>query len=116
MLRSEAEPANAPLGSDGAGTVAAMGNGVERINPGDRVYAFGLVNPKGGFYAEYAAIKADDVSPIPGKLVLQTASARASERHLEQKKSFAAKGSIIAIPGRLTGLKVNKGSFRRKGE
>ena len=73
LLRSEAEPANAPLGSDGAGTVAAMGNGVERINPGDRVYAFGLVNPKGGFYAEYAAIKADDVSPIPGKLVLQTA-------------------------------------------
>ena len=58
------------LGSDGAGTVAAMGNGVERINPGDRVYAFGLVNPKGGFYAEYAAIKADDVSRIPGKLVL----------------------------------------------
>src|SRR6476659_10937421 len=49
------------LGSDGAGTVAAVGNGVERINPGERVYAFGLVNPKGGFYAEYAAIKADDV-------------------------------------------------------
>ena len=62
------------LGSDGAGTVAAVGNGVERINPGERVYAFGLVNPKGGFYAEYAAIKAD-VSRIPGKLTTQQAGA-----------------------------------------
>ena len=63
------------IGSDGAGTVAAVGNGVERINPGDRVYAFGLVNPKGGFYAEYAAIKADDVSRIPSKLTTQQAGA-----------------------------------------
>src|SRR5258705_12652462 len=63
------------IGSDGAGTVAAVGNGVERINPGDRVYAFGLVNPKGGFYSEYAAVKADDVSRIPGKLTTQQAGA-----------------------------------------
>ena len=63
------------LGSDGAGTVAAVGNRVKRINPGDRVYAFGLVNPKGGFYAEYAAVKADDVSRIPGKLTTQQAGA-----------------------------------------
>ena len=48
---------------------------VSRVNPGDRVYAFGLVNPKGGFYAAYAAIKADDVSRIPGKLTTQQAGA-----------------------------------------
>jgi NADPH:quinone reductase-like Zn-dependent oxidoreductase len=36
---------------------------VKGLKPGDRVYAFGLLNPKGGFYAEYAAVKADDVSP-----------------------------------------------------
>jgi NADPH:quinone reductase-like Zn-dependent oxidoreductase len=43
--------------------VAAAGDRVKGLKPGDRVYAFGLLNPKGGFYAEYAAVKADDVSP-----------------------------------------------------
>jgi NADPH:quinone reductase len=63
------------LGSDGAGTVAAVGDRVKGLKLGDRVYAFGLVNPKGGFYAEYAAVKADDVSRIPGKLTSQEAGA-----------------------------------------
>ena len=63
------------LGSDGAGTIAAVGDGVKDLKPGDRVYAFSLVNPKGGFYAEYAAVKADDVSRIPGKLTTQQAGA-----------------------------------------
>ena len=63
------------LGSDGAGTVAAVGEDVKGLKPGDRVYAFSLVNPKGGFYAEYAAIKADDVSRIPGKLTSKEAGA-----------------------------------------
>ena len=63
------------LGSDGSGTVAAVGERVKGFKPGDRVYAFGLVNPKGGFYAEYAAVKADDVSPIPGKMTTEQAGA-----------------------------------------
>src|SRR5687767_5668727 len=53
------------LGSDGAGTVAAVGERVTRFKEGDRAYAFGLMNPKGGFYAQYAAVKADAASPIP---------------------------------------------------
>jgi NADPH2:quinone reductase len=63
------------LGSDGAGTIAAVGDGVKGLKPGDRVYAFGLVNPKGGFYAEYVAVKAADVSRIPGELTTQQAGA-----------------------------------------
>lgn len=63
------------LGSDGAGTVAAVGERVRGFNTGDRVYAFGLANPKGGFYAQYAAVKADDVSHIPGKLSTEQAGA-----------------------------------------
>ena len=63
------------LGSDGAGTVEEVGDRVKGFTPGDRVYAFGLVNPKGGFYAEYAAVKAEEVSLIPGKLTTQQAGA-----------------------------------------
>ena len=63
------------IGSDGAGTVADVGDRVKGFTPGDRVYAFGLVNPKGGFYAEYAAVKAEEVSRIPGKLTSKEAGA-----------------------------------------
>ena len=63
------------LGSDGAGTLTAVGDRVKELKPGDRVYAFGFLNPKGGFYAEYAAVKAADVSRIPDELTIQHAAA-----------------------------------------
>src|SRR6185436_19420127 len=37
------------LGTDGAGTVAAVGENVKEFKEGDRVYAAALGNPKGGF-------------------------------------------------------------------
>jgi NADPH:quinone reductase-like Zn-dependent oxidoreductase len=61
------------LGTDGAGTVAAVGKSVDRFKKGDRVYGVALMNPKGGFYAEYAAVKADSVSPVPAKLTTEQA-------------------------------------------
>src|SRR5918996_2707258 len=36
------------LGTDGAGTVAAVGAQVSRFKEGDRVYAARVLNPKGG--------------------------------------------------------------------
>ena len=44
------------LGSDGAGTVEAVGDGVQSLKKGDRVYGIALMNPKGGFYAQYIEI------------------------------------------------------------
>src|SRR6266567_9470161 len=67
------------LGSDGAGTVAAVGEQVHHLKEGDRAYAFALVNPKGGFYAEYAAVKADNVSPIPKRLSVEQAGVMPSD-------------------------------------
>jgi NADPH:quinone reductase-like Zn-dependent oxidoreductase len=61
------------LGSDGAGTVAAVGERVRNFKEGDRAYALALANPKGGFYAEYAAVKAENASPIPRKLSVEQA-------------------------------------------
>lgn len=65
------------LGSDGAGTVAEVGKKVNGFKKGDRVYAFGFMNPKGGFYAEYAVINASNASPIPGRLTVEQAGALA---------------------------------------
>jgi NADPH:quinone reductase-like Zn-dependent oxidoreductase len=61
------------LGSDGAGTVVDVGEQVRNFKNGDRVYAIALANPKGGFYAEYAAVKANQASPIPGSLSVEQA-------------------------------------------
>ncbi len=62
------------LGSEGAGTVAAVGERVSGLAPGDRVYAIGFLNPRGGLYAEYVAIGADFVSPVPGMLTTEQAA------------------------------------------
>lgn len=62
------------LGTDGAGTIAAVGEDVDRFNEGDRVYAAELANPKGGFYAQYTAVRADNVSLIPGNLTMDQAA------------------------------------------
>ncbi len=61
------------LGSDGAGIVAAVGERVDRFKEGDRVYAISVLNPKGGFYAEYTAVKAKDASHVPDKLTTEQA-------------------------------------------
>lgn len=61
------------LGSEGAGVVAATGPRVRRFKVGDRVYASGFLNPKGGFNAEYAAVKTDVVAPIPKGMTTQAA-------------------------------------------
>jgi NADPH2:quinone reductase len=56
------------LGSDGSGVVADVGARVRRLKAGDRVYAYGYDNPKGGFYAEYVAVAARKVAPFPKTL------------------------------------------------
>jgi NADPH:quinone reductase-like Zn-dependent oxidoreductase len=56
------------LGTDGAGTVEAVGNEVHHLKRGDRVYGINLMSPKGGFYAEYTAIKASNAAKIPEAL------------------------------------------------
>src|SRR6478672_4699809 len=67
------------LGSDGAGTIAAVGEQVERFKEGDRVYAAALTNPKGGFYAEFTAVKADNVSHVPHKVTTEQAGVMPSD-------------------------------------
>ncbi|MGH6827967.1 MAG: NADP-dependent oxidoreductase [Rhizomicrobium sp.] len=52
------------LGTDGAGTVAAIGPGVQGFKVGDRVYGVVEGMPS-GFYAQYVTTPAENVAPIP---------------------------------------------------
>src|ERR1041384_1892257 len=67
------------LGTDGAGTVAAVGEQVKALKEGDRVYAAEIGKPKGGFYAEYAVVKAENASLIPSGLNMEQAAVLTSD-------------------------------------
>jgi NADPH2:quinone reductase len=65
--------ADAPIaiGSEGAGTVEAVGEGVTEVAPGDRV-AYAMAR---GSYAEYALVPAASLVKIPGHVDFKTAAA-----------------------------------------
>jgi NADPH2:quinone reductase len=52
-------------GSDGAGVVELLGEGVSAVKPGDRVYSAGTLT---GAYAEFAVALESQVHPLPAKL------------------------------------------------
>ncbi|GLW65453.1 quinone oxidoreductase [Actinomadura rubrobrunea] len=58
-------------GVEGAGTVAAVGEGVTGVAPGDRVAWQGVQ----GSYAQRAAVPADKVVPVPDDVSLEDAAA-----------------------------------------
>ena len=66
------------LGTDGAGTVAALGARVRGFRVGDQVYSYSWDNPDGGFYAEYVAVPAERVGHVPEGLGLEEAGAIAT--------------------------------------
>jgi NADPH2:quinone reductase len=59
------------LGQEGAGVVTAVGADVKLVKPGDRVAWSGLM----GSYADYAALAADRLVPIPSGVTDQQAAA-----------------------------------------
>ena len=63
------------LGTDGAGTIAAVGSRIRRFTVGEPVYSYSFANPKGGFYAEYVAVAAENAAPVPQNLDLEHAGA-----------------------------------------
>ncbi len=55
-------------GSDAAGVVESVGEGVRQFAPGDRVYVGGSVT---GTYAQFTVCESDQVHPLPGKVSFQ---------------------------------------------
>jgi NADPH:quinone reductase-like Zn-dependent oxidoreductase len=66
-------PRDPKLGIDAAGEVEAVGSGVTRYEPGDRVYA-DLIYDGGGAFAEFACAKEKAWHPIPTGVDFETAS------------------------------------------
>jgi len=60
------------LGSDGAGTVVALGSGVRGFKVGDEVYG-----ASDAFYAEYVAVRVENITHIPQGVDLTEAGALA---------------------------------------
>jgi NADPH:quinone reductase-like Zn-dependent oxidoreductase len=67
------KPRNRRLGTDVAGTVEAVGDGVARFRPGDRV--FGDLLPFGqGSFADFVAVPEKGLLPVPEGIDLDTAA------------------------------------------
>jgi NADPH:quinone reductase-like Zn-dependent oxidoreductase len=63
------------LGTDGSGTVVAVGSRVRRFAVGDQVYAYSFGNAKGGFHAEFVALAAENVAALPAGFDMLSAGA-----------------------------------------
>lgn len=85
-------PAHRTLGSDIAGRVAAVGDGVTRFSPGDEVYGDNLAL-MGGF-AEYSVAAESALAPKPAGLTFAEAST------LPQSGPIALQGTVGAAAGR----------------
>lgn len=73
LLFGLTQPRNPKMGSEFAGVVEAVGDGVTRFAPGDRVFG---MQPNGGASAEYIAVAADSaVAPMPEGLGFDEAAA-----------------------------------------
>lgn len=123
-MRSGAYAIKPPLpytpGSDGAGVVEAVGEGVDKVKKGDRVYVAKTVS---GAYAEYALTLESQVHPLPDKItyakgagiwvpygtayhaLYQLAKARAGETLLVHGASGGVGIASVQI-GRALGLEV----------
>jgi NADPH:quinone reductase-like Zn-dependent oxidoreductase len=99
-------PATRTLGSDLAGWVEDVGDGVTRFQPGDEVYGDNLAL-KGGF-AEYAVAAESALAPKPAGLTFAEAST------IPQAGAIALQGTVGAAAGRrvlINGGGGGSGSF-----
>jgi NADPH2:quinone reductase len=62
-------------GADFAGEVAAVGDGIDSVEPGDRVFGTGLQNDRQGTYAEYTVARRDRFAVLPESVSFEEGAA-----------------------------------------
>lgn len=92
-------------GSDGAGTVESVGQGVEGVKPGDRVYTAGSAT---GTYAEFTLCKASQVKRLPQALSFSQGACigvpYATAYRALFHKAKAAPGETVLVHGATGGV------------
>lgn len=94
-------------GKDAAGIVEAVGGGVVKFKPGDRVYTADSIT---GTYAEYALCFEDQVHPLPGNVTFEQGAGifvpyATSYRALFQKGQARA-GETVLVHGASGGVGI----------
>lgn len=65
-----------PIGIEAAGIVAQVGSVTTGYEPGDRIAFVSMMQPKGGVWAQYAAVRSDSIIlPIPEGMSFEQAAA-----------------------------------------
>jgi NADPH:quinone reductase len=94
-------------GSDGAGTVEAVGEGVTKVKPGDRVYTAKTLT---GAYAEYALTLESQVHPLPEKISYAQGAGvwvpYGTAYHALHHTAGARAGEIVLIHGASGGVGI----------
>jgi len=94
-------------GKDGAGTVEAVGEGVKKFKPGDRVYTAGSIS---GTYAEFSICNECHLGPLPGNVSFEEGAGvwtpyATSYRALFQKAACAG-GETVLVHGASGGVGI----------
>jgi len=94
-------------GSDGAGVVEAVGEGVTSVRTGDRVY---VANTLTGAYAEYALAMARQVRPLPAKITYAQGAGvwvpYGTAYHALHQRTQARAGEAVLIHGASGGVGI----------
>jgi NADPH2:quinone reductase len=103
------------IGSEAAGVIEQVGEGVTDLQPGDRV-AYTMIR---GTYAEYAAVPAMNIVKVPGAVPLETAAAvllQGATAHYLTHSTFALNDThtclVHAAAGGAGGLVVQMAKAR----
>lgn len=94
-------------GKDGAGTIEAVGEGVDNFKPGDRVYTADSLT---GTYAEYALCREDQVGRLPGNVSFEQGAGvfvpYATAYRALFEKARAKAGETVLIHGASGGVGI----------
>lgn len=94
-------------GSDGAGDIEAVGEGVTKVKPGDRVYVAKTLT---GAYAEYALTQESQVHPLPAKITYAQGAGLwvpyGTAYHALYQRARARAGETVLIHGASGGVGI----------